>query len=651
MNRLPIVMVSLLLIGSTSDAGAEPPDEAFTRLDVNEDARLSGKEITDAIRPFDANGDGRITREEFLAGMTKAEDPEAEFTARDLNEDGWLSGKEVKGSEGYDTDGDGEVTREEYLAGRAKGTGRPRRSRDEAKRAFDDLDVTEDGFLSGTEKKTVAGYDADEDGRVTLEEFVTGFVGEAAESTLTPAALELRISRAIQGNNAKAILELAAPELAAQIDEPILRFMLEMMPARLGPRQDKTIRVSTTETTVGGKPLLQHDASVEYESGAATYQFRSSHGRLVGISIASDDVKSAGLVLLERLNQDEEFSNEIKESFAPRGAAMISAILTGDDKAAYNALHPLARKQLPFETTAAGFAKARELFGALQGLELVTMRVEGDGQGELRSIIFGYEAKCEKRLATATVLFEVAGYQGALVGYNIVAAEDAPASPRKRPELALRWQRLTYPKQGWRFEIPGEPKTTTDDKGTVKHTVEVLEHGLVFNARVIRGSQEGREQESLDLFIEALSQSDTAKVLDVDKAPLGKHPGAVIFLQLSKETANISRRVILSDTIYELDVTTTRELTDEAEGSINRFLESMELVGARPAATEDSLPAPPAAPGLPRASDLPRAPQNLEPGAVPAPPSGSSPSRPRNPLRRPLTAPEPPPTAPPPPPK
>lgn len=71
--------IACLVIAATQASADEPnggfafdvkADEAkFKELDGNEDGRLSGTEMR-GIERYDANGDARITREEFLGGLS-----------------------------------------------------------------------------------------------------------------------------------------------------------------------------------------------------------------------------------------------------------------------------------------------------------------------------------------------------------------------------------------------------------------------------------------------------------------------------------------------------------------------------------------------------------------------------------------------------
>lgn len=102
----------------------------FRSLDENKDGVLTGTEAT-GLRRLDKDGDGRITEKEYLKGLA-AEDRDKqdlkhdkEFKSLDINEDDVLSGTEAKNLGAFDADKDGKVTRQEYLDGRAKGVTPP----------------------------------------------------------------------------------------------------------------------------------------------------------------------------------------------------------------------------------------------------------------------------------------------------------------------------------------------------------------------------------------------------------------------------------------------------------------------------------------------------------------------------------------------
>ena len=117
------------------------------------------------------------------------------FARYDVTEDGWLSGTELQACQcrAADSNRDGEVTRAEFVAAVSSGRGNAapataNSSRTdltrEAERLFKQYDITEGGWLSGTELNACAcrGDDANGDGEVTKAEFVAGFVRRGGAS-------------------------------------------------------------------------------------------------------------------------------------------------------------------------------------------------------------------------------------------------------------------------------------------------------------------------------------------------------------------------------------------------------------------------------------------------------------------------------------
>jgi Ca2+-binding EF-hand superfamily protein len=120
-------------------------------------------ELPEAAKPFDVDGDGKLSAEERQAF---AEAMKQQRLADLLAE--------------FDTDGDGKLSAEELRAAREA-----RRARLEARRSdrFDELDTDDDGFLTATEfappgvdptrlQTLFDRIDSDDDGKISKEEFL-----------------------------------------------------------------------------------------------------------------------------------------------------------------------------------------------------------------------------------------------------------------------------------------------------------------------------------------------------------------------------------------------------------------------------------------------------------------------------------------------
>jgi hypothetical protein len=128
-------LVSLLVVAvlcaaiGVGSAFAQAGNDPFDRLDGNGDGVLSGTEAKTMLQ-YDRDGNGEISRAEYLAGTQPTKNgggavdqatAGARFAQIDLNQDGYLSGTELLGSEAFDTNQDGRVTKDEYVAGATAG--------------------------------------------------------------------------------------------------------------------------------------------------------------------------------------------------------------------------------------------------------------------------------------------------------------------------------------------------------------------------------------------------------------------------------------------------------------------------------------------------------------------------------------------------
>ncbi|MBM3270525.1 MAG: hypothetical protein FJZ01_23060 [Candidatus Sericytochromatia bacterium] len=178
--------------------GKLPQFKPFNKLDGNKDNVLTGTEIKKNIAGFDADKDGKITKEEYDAGVKAAVDKAKEdakaaadkakeeakaaaekakqerlekaFKKHDINNDGKLSGSEVGKLGKYDIDKDGKVSLPEFKYGKELDAHNDKVAG--AEKRFDKVDGNKDGYLSGTEAEKYKDRDADQDGKITKDEFL-----------------------------------------------------------------------------------------------------------------------------------------------------------------------------------------------------------------------------------------------------------------------------------------------------------------------------------------------------------------------------------------------------------------------------------------------------------------------------------------------
>jgi len=126
------IVTEMPLEGAGEEGDATDSEESlFLQADRNQDGWLSGVEVG-LYRAYDADRDGEITELEFLAGRARdrlsieegriVPDDIERFNSYDSTLSGYLSGTDITaaGAGNYDADFDGRVTRDEYFSGRER---------------------------------------------------------------------------------------------------------------------------------------------------------------------------------------------------------------------------------------------------------------------------------------------------------------------------------------------------------------------------------------------------------------------------------------------------------------------------------------------------------------------------------------------------
>ena len=297
---------------------ADTDDDVFEKLDTNNDGVLSGTEAA-TVRRYDSDGDGEVTKKEYLAGIAgerkkpPAIDDDKLFADRDVNDDGILSGKEVRGFEKYDTDGDGEVSREEFDKGRAADRklagGMTKEEHDRlALEQFRKLDVNEDGRLSGKEMKGYEKLDANGDRRISEAEFIEGYEVEGPLVGEPLTAFLGMLNTSIPTD----FLKAADPEFAKDVDQPILELALALISTSLGKmKPGASDALTSRQETVDGVVRTIYQGKLEFDGGEVAATLIVAGDRVLGFQLNTPALEGFGMKLHKALFGSEEYSKAV----------------------------------------------------------------------------------------------------------------------------------------------------------------------------------------------------------------------------------------------------------------------------------------------------------------------------------------------------
>lgn len=605
----------LPVTGGLASAFAASDEEVFKTLDTNDDGVLSGTEAAN-VRQFDGDKDGEVTKAEYLAGMAnelkRALDinDDAFFADRDTNEDGSLSGKELRGLEKYDTDRDGDVTREEFDQGRAadrrKLAPNPQELAKRALERFRQLDINEDGRLSGKEIQGFEKLDVDGDRRITEKEFIAGFTG--VESSADPVTVFLEMVRTMDPTG---FLAAADPEFAAEIDRPVLQFVLIELNKGLGGLQP--VAKGALKKGDAEENRILYQGTLPFKDGTAEANLIVANGKIVGFSIQSPVLNDVGDRLYTALFEDPKFAKSTAEYFTPRCSEFIRLILASDDDKAFSKYHPEVQKQLGRKKVQDVFDAFKANCGEPKAIELEAMRIEFDANMKGEKYKLTHLVRGTKQDYFATTSMQFIGLSAHIVGFGIEPAEGIPETPPNPNDKAGKWTTTKAEKEGVSFDLPGPPKRTVDEENNrvvYRHTAADESY---FWTVLIETLPENFEAKADALFAEMkkIIINDTkGKLIDEDASNLGTHPGRILFLTVDS-VFYVERMVVVGSKVLRFQVVTTEADKRAREKQVNRYFESVKLLEAVPPVVAP--PAPPAPPTV-----KPPAPTVKPP--VPAPP-------------------------------
>ena len=568
----------------------------FATLDTNADGVLSGREAAD-VKVLDSDKDGELAEAEFLKAVAEqavknlSADEEI-FAERDGNEDGRLSGTEISGYEYTDANGDGKIPREEFRASllkqRAELRSRPSAEvKKVASERFSALDITEDGRLTGTEVVGSSHFDFNEDKRVTREEFIAGMILDAAAAegpgapdgeSKTAELLNLFVS-AINDPASSQIIGNMRPELLSLVDAPVLEFSLQSV-----HDHHRSLQKVSPELIQQSPPEEngQFDvvAPLKCASGDMKMHITIFEEKLLGFRFESPAIAEVESSMYAKLMTDEKTQNKFSEYYSPICKTLVSSIATSKYEDAASMFHPEVIETVGREKFDTVFETIREQLGDLKSVELETIGA-GENPDGVFMMTIGHRAIGSAGTIMIENKFQFQGMKAALVAISLEATEADMTDvlkPAPKPVSPLM-KEFVAKQDGITFLMPGKPVRTFDESQNM--AMWRLEHPspqAVFSVQIFTFAQ-SFEEASEDFFAglkETLITTTGGKVVEYIDEKWDGHPAKVVVLQVDGKGFMARFDVIVGPKVYSLQWQ-GKEINDDIRYSFAEpFLKSTE---------------------------------------------------------------------------
>lgn len=623
--------------------------DEFVALDGNQDGVLSGKELG-VLKLLDEDRDGELQRSEFLAAVQAqrkrgSATNQTLFKDRDTNEDGRLSGKEKVGLEKYDANSDGRITEDELRSGFTSTDpelqGKSLKEIEKiASVRFKELDVTEDGRLTGSEASSAKSFDQNGDGKILPEELAIGMLlsisaeGDSEVSPTPKGGVEEIVADIVSAMNDSDKADLAYSHMHEKMKEVTDPFVLKYV-CKFAAKAHKNFQLSKANIK---QVKLQNgalDVSTKLKCGKGdlTLSVTLLKGQIVALALDSPEMNEIDQSLFSDL-QDEDLQREFSEAYKPKIRQALDFMLSGDDGKALGLIHPSVVEQIgeiPFVNL---FAKVRSQIKKVDKLELEAFsRDEGqpgvytytvtflatDGQNAIRfsgvlqrdglhSTLTGYTVERALDIAPpAPALDDDVPAPPAPIMDDDVAPPPAPVmddndqpqpapvvnddddvplppAPAPVPNVDDGWHKTISIRDGVQFEMPGKSERVIEEKEKgkyVRYTLNSRDKQMVFSVEITSTESDLTTEQDVyfDTFRDVLINDSGRELLKEDREPKAKFPNQLLLIKQAKGDFMAIRSIVAGKYIYRGYWLGT-SVDEESRVPAQRFLESIVVIDA-----------------------------------------------------------------------
>lgn len=466
---------------------------------------------------------------------------------------------------------------------------------------FEELDINEDGVLSGTETKGYLDRDADGDGEVTEKEYAKAKPKPkqkprkpdpkpSDDEIGTSPGMEEFVDFLVEGDS-NPLLSRFHPKLLEVIDSPILIFAQELMTQELGDAEDPVLTDLEEEELPGEiGEVNRTTGTLHFEEGDAAISISELKEKVVAIDIRTPCFKDLSQEFVRAIKKDQALSNTVRKFYTRRSRDLVEDILESRDDEAIAKLMPLLVEQVTEEKLRGIFEMIRSQANGGEFGKVTSIETTEGTEASIPTFTLTNRIDVDGKELNVLIDFAPIGLHSEISGIRMTSdsdlqdGEDGPVIPEN-----LKDQKF-YPVKFDPLQIevifPGTAEPTSKTLPNGEQWVGVNEQNeMRFTVGIYDMGEdaESREQAILDRYAEALvelSNGKEARFKDLEWN--GQAMKEIRFVDESG-AYELCRAILVGDRLVAVDVRSPElKKGGDREKLANSFLSSLKSTKSVP---------------------------------------------------------------------
>jgi len=211
---------------------------------------------------------------------------------------------------------------------------------------------------------------------------------------------------AVLSGDAAQVKALFHPDLAAQIDEPVLAAWVKAVREHLGAYKSLSgTNFNTSVKQTGGHKVVVSEGTVVFEKGEARSKLRYIDDKIVAWEVKSEALPKNWFTQLED-----------RSLYDARARTFLQTLMQGNVQEALAQMHENLRVKFQPETFAKGLQTIAARYGKLDSIEELSHDFKA---GPPQELVLRYTLHGAKESAVARVRFQFTGMQGHILGFAL----------------------------------------------------------------------------------------------------------------------------------------------------------------------------------------------------------------------------------------